>query len=56
MAFVVRDRVEPMRLDNGDVTFTTDFRSVYTTVVERWLGRPASGIIAGSFPTLPVLG
>jgi uncharacterized protein (DUF1501 family) len=44
------------RLDNGDVTFTTDFRSVYTTVVERWLGRPAAGIIAGSFPTLPVLG
>lgn len=43
------------QLDNGDAIFTTDFRSVYTTVVERWLGRPARDIIAGSFPSLPLL-
>jgi uncharacterized protein (DUF1501 family) len=43
------------QLDNGDVVFTTDFRSVYTTVLERWLGRPARGVIAGSFPVLPLL-
>ena len=42
-------------LDNGDLKYTTDFRSVYTTVIERWLGRPAQGIIAGSFPEVPVL-
>lgn len=44
------------QLDNGDIVFTTDFRSVYTTIVERWLGRPANGIISGSFQSLPVLG
>jgi uncharacterized protein (DUF1501 family) len=43
-------------LDNGDLKFTTDFRSVYTTVIERWLGRSARGIIAGAFQTIPVLG
>jgi uncharacterized protein (DUF1501 family) len=42
-------------LDNGDIKFTTDFRSVYATVIEKWFGRPSTGIIAGSFPTLPVL-
>jgi hypothetical protein len=26
-------------LDNGDLKFATDFRSVYATVLERWLGR-----------------
>ena len=43
------------QLDNGDVTYTTDFRSVYTTLLQRWLGRSAEGIIAGSFPTVPLL-
>jgi uncharacterized protein (DUF1501 family) len=42
-------------LDNGDVTFTTDFRSVYTTVIEKWFGRPTEGVIRGSFPTVGVL-
>jgi uncharacterized protein (DUF1501 family) len=42
-------------LDNGDIKFTVDFRSVYATVVERWFGRPTQGIIAGSFPTMPLL-
>jgi uncharacterized protein (DUF1501 family) len=44
------------RLDEGDAIFTTDFRSVYATVVERWFGRPARGVIAGSFPSLGMLG
>jgi len=44
------------QLDNGDIVFTTDFRSVYTTIVERWLGRPSAGVISGSFQTLPLLG
>jgi len=42
-------------LDNGDIRFTTDFRSVYATVIEKWFGRPTSGIISGTFPTLPML-
>ena len=42
-------------LDNGDLRFTTDFRSVYATVMERWLGRPSEKIVGGTFPTLPAL-
>jgi len=42
-------------LDNGDIKYTTDFRSVYATVIERWLGRPSQGIIAGNFPSLPII-
>jgi uncharacterized protein (DUF1501 family) len=43
-------------LDNGDATFTVDFRSVYATVIERWFGRPSTGVLAAGFETLPVLG
>ncbi len=43
-------------LDNGDATYTVDFRSVYATVIEKWFGRPTTGVIAGSFPTVPLLG
>jgi len=43
------------RLDNGDVTFTTDFRSVYATVIEKWFARSSGGVIAGTFPTVPLL-
>ncbi|HTU80811.1 MAG TPA: DUF1501 domain-containing protein [Candidatus Acidoferrales bacterium] len=39
----------------GNLRFTTDFRSVYATVLERWLGRPSTTVLAGSFPTLPLL-
>ena len=42
-------------LDNGDATFTVDFRSVYATVVEKWFSRPTAGVLAGVFPTLQIL-
>jgi uncharacterized protein (DUF1501 family) len=42
-------------LDNGDVKFTTDFRSVYATVIEKWFGRSPQGIIGGTFSSLPVI-
>jgi uncharacterized protein (DUF1501 family) len=42
-------------LDNGDVTYTTDFRSVYATIIQKWFGRDTSGVLAGSFPTLGML-
>lgn len=40
----------------GNLAFTTDFRSVYATVLERFLNRPSSKILAGAYPTLPALG
>jgi uncharacterized protein (DUF1501 family) len=42
-------------LDNGDVKYTVDFRSVYATVIEKWFARPTAGVLAGSFPTLAML-
>jgi len=39
-------------LDHSDLKFATDFRSVYATALQRWLGRESSGIIAGSFDTV----
>ncbi len=34
---------------NQDLAFSMDFRRAYATVLDRWLGCPASGIIAGGF-------
>ena len=39
-------------LDNGDLRHSLDFRSVYATVLERWLGRSSRGIIAGNYDTI----
>ncbi len=40
----------------GNVRYTVDFRSVYATVLERWLGRPSTTVLNGAFAKLPVLG
>ncbi len=40
----------------GNVRYTVDFRSVYATVLERWLGRPSATVLNGEFRRLPVLG
>jgi uncharacterized protein (DUF1501 family) len=42
-------------LDNGNLRFTTDFRSVYATVLERWLQRPSSAIVGPGFTQVPLL-
>lgn len=39
-------------LDQGDLKFSTDFRSVYATLLENWLGTPSQQILGGSFPSL----
>jgi uncharacterized protein (DUF1501 family) len=39
----------------GNLRFSVDFRSVYATVLERWLGRPAGTVLNGEFPKLSVL-
>lgn len=39
----------------GNLKYTTDFRSVYATVLERWLGRPSEQVLGGAFPTVPAL-
>lgn len=39
-------------LDSGDLKFTTDFRSVYATLLDNWLGTPSQKVLGGSFPGL----
>ncbi len=43
------------QLNQGDLAWTTDFRSVYATVLERWLRVPADGVLGRRFPTLGVV-
>lgn len=39
----------------GDLMHTVDFRSVYATLLDKWLQAPSSTILGGSYPTLPFL-
>jgi len=41
--------------DDGNPRHAIDFRSVYTTVLERWWGISSIGTLDGNFPTLPIL-
>jgi uncharacterized protein (DUF1501 family) len=43
-------------LDKGNLKFTTDFRSVYATMMDGWLGAPAEKLLGARFPTLGFLG
>jgi uncharacterized protein (DUF1501 family) len=43
------------QLNMGNLPFSTDFRSVYATVIERWLGRPSTTIVGGTFSPLTAL-
>ncbi len=42
-------------LDDGDPSFTTDFRRVFAEVCERWLSVPSRPVFRGSFPPLNFL-
>jgi uncharacterized protein (DUF1501 family) len=42
-------------LDNGDLRFSTDFRSVYASVLEEWLRAPSEMVLGKKFATLPIV-
>ncbi len=42
-------------LDAGDLKFTTDFRSVYGTVIDRWFGSDHAEVLGARYPTLEFL-
>lgn len=42
-------------LDRGDLIHHLDFRSVYATILERWLHAPATQILGRKFPDIPFL-
>ena len=48
--------LRPGDLDQGDLRFNTDFRSVYATILSNWLKADSEKILGGSFKTLPLLG
>jgi uncharacterized protein (DUF1501 family) len=39
--------------NSSDVRYETDFRSVYATVIERWLGADAASVLGATFPAGP---
>src|SRR5438309_3997671 len=62
--FLVGGRVKPglfgkqpslIDLDNGDLKFTIDFRSVYASVLEQWLRAPSQMVLGRKFSTLPIV-
>ena len=62
--FVLGGRVKPglfgkypslTDLDDGDLKFNTDFRSVYGSVLDRWLAAPSEKVLGRKFPILPIV-
>ena len=42
-------------LDEGDLKMTTDFRSVYATMMKEWMGfDETKSVLKGSYPALGV--
>jgi uncharacterized protein (DUF1501 family) len=39
-------------LSQGDLMFHTDFRSVYKTLLNKWLDFPGDAVLEGEFPEL----
>lgn len=45
-----------LRLErNQDLAFSTDFRGVYATMLDRWLGCPATAVLGREFGALPLI-
>lgn len=43
------------KLENGDLKYEIDFRSVYATLLKRWLGADDRLILSGNFPILDIV-
>jgi uncharacterized protein (DUF1501 family) len=46
------DHPDLSKLDDGDLRHSVDFRSVYASVIENWLGAPSQDVLGGSFDRL----
>jgi uncharacterized protein (DUF1501 family) len=42
-------------LDQGDLKYQIDFRSVYATVLEKWMSVRSEGILGGHYPSVDIL-
>jgi uncharacterized protein (DUF1501 family) len=45
----------PADLVNGDLKYTTDFRTVYAAVLEQWLKTKSEPVLGKKFTPLPVV-
>ena len=52
---IVGDAPSLANLDNGDLKHQFDFRSVYATVLQRWLDTPSKPVLGQQFKLLPVV-
>jgi uncharacterized protein (DUF1501 family) len=43
------------QLNAGDLIYNVDFRSVYATVLDKWLRAPAKQVLGREFPLLPIV-
>jgi len=41
--------LEANKLDEGDLHFNNDFRGLYSTILEKWMGLDAKPIVNGTF-------
>ncbi len=53
-AGIVGEQPSLTDLDDGDLKFQVDFRSVYATILKDWLGVEPSPILGGSYETVPL--
>jgi uncharacterized protein (DUF1501 family) len=44
----------PADLEDGDIKYNTDFRSVYASLLENWLKTSSVPILGQQFPLLPI--
>ncbi len=51
---IVGDHPSLTDLDDGDLNFQVDFRSVYATILKDWLGVEPEPILGGSYDTIPL--
>jgi len=48
----LNDTPDLLKLDNGDLIHQLDFRSVYATILDKWLEVAPKKILPGAYPTL----
>jgi len=42
-------------LNGGDLVYNVDFRSVYATILEKWLKAPSKVVLGKNFPLMPIV-
>lgn len=52
---IITENPDLATLDAGDLVFKTDFRSIYSTLLNKWLGADDKRILGGTFETLNFL-